>query len=239
MWIDMVYAEIVIPCYNESENINLLFAACSKVVEESDFTINFIFVDNGSTDNSYSLMNKLDNHSDQIKFLHLPVNQGYGGGILAGLRITKAPIIGWTHADLQTPIGDCLIGLNLMDTDYGVVKGIRRGRAQIDRFFSRSMELFESILFGFKLNEINAQPTLIRREFFEGWDDPPKDFSLDLYALVMAEKHNIGIERFSVQFLPRRFGNSKWNLDFKSRIKFIIRVINYSVNLRRVINENL
>jgi type II secretory pathway component GspD/PulD (secretin) len=49
MWIDMVYAEIVIPCYNESENINLLFAACSKVVEKSDFTINFIFVDNGST----------------------------------------------------------------------------------------------------------------------------------------------------------------------------------------------
>ena len=235
----MINAEIIIPCYNESENINLLFMACSEVVKESNFTINFIFVDNGSTDNSYSLMNKLDNHNDHIKFLHLSVNQGYGGGILAGLRITKAPVIGWTHADLQTPIGDCLVGLNLMTSNYGFVKGIRLGRTQIDRFFTKGMELFESILFGFKLNEINAQPTLIRREFFEGWDDPPKDFSLDLYALVMAKKHNIGVNRFSVQFLPRRFGNSKWNLDFKSRIKFITRVINYSVSLRRVINENL
>ena len=163
----MINAEIIIPCYNESENINLLFMACSEVVKESNFTINFIFVDNGSTDDSYSLMNKLDNHNDHIKFLHLSVNQGYGGGILAGLRITKAPVIGWTHADLQTPIGDCLVGLNLMTSNYGFVKGIRLGRTQIDRFFTKGMELFESILFGFKLNEINAQPTLIRREFFE------------------------------------------------------------------------
>jgi len=55
----------------------------------------------------------------------------------------------------------------------------------------------------------------------------------------MAGKHNIEVKRFNVTFLPRQFGNSKWNLGIKSRIKFISRVIKYSFDLKRVINEDL
>lgn len=235
----MICAEIIIPCYNESANLNLLFKECCKVIADSSYTVSFILVDNGSSDNTKNLFAQHSQSHRNIKFLYLPINQGYGGGILAGLQMTQAPIIGWTHADLQTPLADCLTGLNLIDEHYGLVKGVRVGRSMIDKVFSRSMEIFESVLFQFDLKEINAQPTVLKREIFEGWHNPPKDFSLDLYALVMAHKANINTRRINVRFLPRQFGSSKWNLGIKSKIRFIARVIHYSLSLRRAMSENL
>lgn len=101
------------------------------------------------------------------------------------------------------------------------------------------MGIFESFLFTSFLEEVNAQPTLFKRNFYEKWYYPPTDFSLDLYALVMAVKSGLGIKRIKVLFLPRIFGRSKWNDGFKSRVKFIKRTIKYSLELRRTLNENL
>jgi hypothetical protein len=101
------------------------------------------------------------------------------------------------------------------------------------------MGTFESILFGSRLEEVNAQPTLFTKNFFERWENPPTDFSLDLYALVMAVKNGLGIRRINVEFLPRQFGQSNWNIGIKSRIRFIKRTIKYSLELRRSVHENI
>ena len=50
------------------------------------------------------------------------------------------------------------------------------------------MSLFETIYIGKALWDINAQPNIFHRQFFEGWSNPPFDFSLDLYALYMSKK---------------------------------------------------
>jgi hypothetical protein len=101
------------------------------------------------------------------------------------------------------------------------------------------MGIFESILFASRLEEVNAQPTLFNRNFYEEWQDPPTDFSLDLYALVVAVKSGLGIRRIRVHFLPRQFGQSNWNVGLKSRIKFIKRTLKYSYELRKTLYENL
>ena len=48
--------------------------------------------------------------------------------------------------------------------------------------------------------DINAQPTMFHRSFFEKWYKPPKDFSLDLYVYHLALKNKLTIKRFSVYF---------------------------------------
>lgn len=95
------------------------------------------------------------------------------------------------------------------------------------------MEVFESALFGKQLKEINAQPTLFSKRVFESWQHIPNDFSLDLYALVMAQQLNARVARFDVDFLPRIHGSSKWNSGFKSRLRFIKRTLSYSFELKR------
>lgn len=235
----MLVAEIVIPCFNEGKNLKELVSECERVTQLSEYQVGFILVNNGSTDGSDKTFLELVAGVNFIKYVSLTHNQGYGGGILAGLEQASAPIIGWTHADLQTPLADCLTGVRSIQNGEDFAKGRRTGRKAGDKLFSLGMGLFESILFKRRLFEINAQPTIFRTKFLKEWKNPPSDFSLDLYTLVMASKGGVKIARFPVNFLPRRFGESKWNLGFKSRIKFIRRTLSYSFMLRRALNEDL
>jgi glycosyltransferase involved in cell wall biosynthesis len=229
----LISAEIVIPCYNEAESLQRLFDECVHVVETSKNSIGFIIVNNGSIDDTNLVIQRLCSINPLVRFIELSPNRGYGGGILAGLRESTAPTIGWTHADLQTPLTDCLIGLELIRKGNQFVKGTRKGRHWLDQVFSRAMGIFVSLLFMNNLAEVNAQPTLVKREIYQNWSNEPSDFSLDLYALVMAVRSGAKIERFDVDFLPRLHGTSKWNLGYASKIRFIKRTIIYSFKLKR------
>ena len=125
--------------------------------------------------------------------IKLDKNDGYGGGILAGLRVAKGEIIGWTHADLQTNPTDALKALEFFEnsTESIFVKGRRHGRPFLDIFFTICMSFFESLLLRKKMWDINAQPTIFPKNFFNEWSNPPKDFSLDLYAYYLAKKRNL------------------------------------------------
>ena len=235
----MIAAEIVIPCFNEGKNLEKLISECILVAKVSAHQVGFILVNNGSTDGSDEIFLELLADNDFIKYVSLTHNRGYGGGILAGLEQAATSISGWTHADLQTPLADCLVGVRSIQNGEDFVKGRRTGRRAGDKLFSLGMGLFESILFRSRLFEINAQPTIFRTEIVKKWKNPPSDFSLDLYALVMASKGGNKITRFPVKFLPRQFGESKWNFGFRSRVKFIRRTLSYSFVLRRALNEDL
>lgn len=226
--------EIVVPCYNEFENIPNLIAKAKEIVELSDSKINFILVNNGSIDNTQSLFGS--QKTSGIRYLTSPKNLGYGGGILFGIKATSSRFVGWTHADLQTPLEDLLKFLPYLDSNNIFFKGIRKGRNLIDSFLSFGMGIFESLLFQARIKEVNAQPTIFNRNFLETWTSPPLDFSLDLYALVMARKMNLTVKRIEVIFLQRKFGQSKWNFGIKSRFRFICRTILYSFKLRGKIN---
>ncbi|EFL91633.1 glycosyltransferase II [Candidatus Regiella insecticola LSR1] len=141
-------------------------------------------VDNGSTDSTLEILQELLPSSPYCRTVHVEKNQGYGHGILTGLRAAQGEILGWTHADMQTDPLDLLQGLALFE-QYGdniFVKGRRYGRPFIDVMFTVGMSLFETVLLAKPMWDINAQPTLFSRKFFETWDSPPNDFSLDLYA---------------------------------------------------------
>jgi glycosyltransferase involved in cell wall biosynthesis len=229
----MIKVEIVIPCYNEERNLEYLWTECKAVVEESNNEISFIIVNNGSTDNTSHFINSHSGLEMNIRFISVQPNRGYGGGIVAGLQETSTEYIGWTHADLQTPLRDCILAKSFADTGFDFVKGNRTGRPLIDHFFSLGMGILMSLLFQIRLREVNAQPTLMRRTFFMSWVNPPNDFSIDLYSLVMAKKRRLKIARFKVEFLKRLQGESSWNFSLMSRSKFISRTLKYSLKLRR------
>jgi hypothetical protein len=80
--------------------------------------------------------------------------------------------------------------------------------------------------------EINAQPTLFKREFLADWSRPPQDFSLDLYAFIMARRQGMKVARIKVYFLSRIHGHSNWNFGLTSRLKLIRRTLRYAFILR-------
>jgi len=229
---------LVIPCYNEATNIPLVLERCKPLVANPDYEV--ILVDNGSTDQTPNVLEELLPRYDRCRTIRVEKNKGYGFGILSGLRASQATILGWTHADMQTDPVDTIKGLQQFEI-YGdniFVKGLRYGRPFFDNVFTVGMSIFESILLGIPMWDINAQPTMFSRAFFEKWDDAPHDFSLDLYAYCMAHKHQIKVHRFPVEFSQRANGVSSWNINFASKRKFIQRTIDYSLNLRRTLRAN-
>ena len=71
------------------------------------------------------------------------------------------------------------------------------------------------------------------RRSFEAWSAPPGDFSLDLYAYCQARWQGLAVKRFPVYFGQRAHGRSHWNVDWRAKLGFIRRTLDYSIKLRR------
>lgn len=228
---------IVVPCYNEEKNIPLILERFSNVIHRNDVEV--VLVNNGSTDASAQVLEELLPQYSFAKTVLVEVNQGYGYGILQGLKSCNSEFIGWTHADMQTDPKDVLKALEIVE-DYQkehednniYVKGNRKKRPFADTFFTIGMSVFETLYLKKWLYDINAQPNIFSKEFFEAWQNPPHDFSLDLYAFYLAKKKGITIKRFAVLFPERINGESKWNTGLKSKWKFIKRTLDFSKKLK-------
>ena len=230
---------LVIPCYNESPNLELLAIKCERLVKdliEAGIETEIILVNNGSTDSSEQKLRSLAGQFHFIRPISLDKNAGYGGGLLAGLAAAKGEIIAWTHADLQANPSDILPAIELFKTSENknlFIKGKRKGRPLMDRLFTFGMTITSSALLRETLTDVNGQPTIFKREFLDTWEDPPKDFSLDLYTFYHAKVKGLKIQRIPVIFERRKYGSSSWNDGLRSRLKLSIATIRFVLQLRR------
>lgn len=142
---------IVVPCYNEEQNIPLILNRFGEIIKREDIEV--ILVDNGSTDDSALVLAELLPKYAFARTVRVEVNQGYGYGILQGLRQCRGEYIGWTHADMQTDPADILKALEIIEREQGLVfvKGNRKGRPLFDVFFTAGMSLFETFYLHTKL----------------------------------------------------------------------------------------
>jgi polyisoprenyl-phosphate glycosyltransferase len=227
---------IIVPCYNEAKNIPLIFEKFAGIIKRPDIEI--LFVNNGSKDTSQEVFNQMKPKYSFAKVIKIEVNQGYGFGISSGLNEAKGEYIGYMHADMQTDPADSIKALEIIERQPNprncFVKGDRKGRSLLDQFFTIGMSLFETIYLSTKLWDINAQPNIFHRSFFQSIkDNCPKDFSLDLYFLYMAKKKKLNIIRFDVMFPNQIYGSSNWNTGIASKWKFIKRTVQFSMKLKK------
>jgi len=233
----VINLSIVIPCYNESKSLPRLFLACFNACKlRSD--IQFIFVNNGSNDDTQIVLDQLLSQENCTfgKSVNVPINKGYGFGILQGLMVAEGKILSWTHADLQTDPKDVILAYELykveLESNHCIVKGERKGRNLFDNIFTGGMSMISSFFLNQKLWDINAQPKIFHRDFMNHLKNAPYDFSLDLYVLFVANRFNISIKSFYVFFSNREFGEAKGGGTLKGKFKLIKRTIGYINELR-------
>ena len=251
---------IVVPCYNEAGNIPLIIAEFSKLLDANP-GLEVILVDNGSTDNSAEVFKQElpnchpEERSDvrissrnlgdpdvlqaqddsRMTVVRVEENQGYGHGILFGLEHANGKVLAWTHADMQTDPADVLTAYKqykATNDEMCFVKGARKERKLLEAFFSWGMQVLASIVLKTPLEEINAQPKLFSRKFYDLYmkEGAPKDFSLDLYALYHAYR-NCKLITIPVYFNKRIHGEAKGGCSWSGRIKLIQRTLAYIFEL--------
>ena len=231
---------IIIPCYNEEKNIPLIFERISETVEDRK-DIEIILVDNGSTDNSKMVfeaeLQKMN--SSLFNVLTIENNQGYGHGILEGLKKANGETLAWTHADMQTDPNDVLIAYDLFlkNNENVFIKGKRRKRKLLESLFTFGMQLVALFALKTYIDDINAQPKLFSKDFYSKHINTgaPIDFSLDLFALFMAKKNGIDVLQIPVYFGKRMHGEAKGGGSWKTRIKLIKRTFSYIFELKKLL----
>ncbi|HMP51314.1 MAG TPA: glycosyltransferase family 2 protein, partial [Candidatus Melainabacteria bacterium] len=126
---------VVIPVYNEEDNIELLYEKLLLALTACGRTWEVIFIDDGSTDASFEELQKLVNLDHRAKVVKFVKNFGQTAALAAGIDHARGQVIIPMDADLQNDPEDIQRLLDKMDEGYDVVSGWRKDRK--DAFASR------------------------------------------------------------------------------------------------------
>lgn len=233
----MKIISLIIPSYNESENIVELCNRLIKINKKYKY-IEIIIVNNGSTDSTAYILKKHPIYKTKnFKLVKIRKNIGYGNGIIKGIYQAKGEIIAWFHADLQTNPNDvvsCILKYKKkLLKNKTIIKGKRKSRSSFDNLFTYFMSKIVNIVFNVKLEDVNAQPKIFNKKFILQLKNPPKDFSLDLYFLLTAIKCNYKIDQFPIRWGNRFAGVAKGGGNLIGKFKLTYRTFKYIINLKR------
>ena len=118
---------IIVPVYNEEGNIRRLEAELTHFLQISKIPACVLFVNDGSTDGSKSLMEQVCTKNKDFFFLNLEKNGGLSAAMKAGIDNTYSDYVGYIDADLQTSPEDFNLLIDHLGA-YEMVMGIRTGR---------------------------------------------------------------------------------------------------------------
>lgn len=227
---------IVVPCYNEAGNLPGLIDRFRTLIADRP-AVEVVLVNNGSTDDSAAVFAVRLRPGERVRVVNVPVNRGYGYGIMTGLRAARGRFLAWTHADLQTDPADVLTAYDLVrrqpDAEKCFVRGRRVGRPAFDRLFTAGMSVVATSLLRSPLRDINAQPKLFPRAFLHDLTNPPDDFSLDVYALYTANRKGYRVLEVPVRFGKRKVGEAKGGGSLKGKYRLTKRTFGFLVALRK------
>ncbi len=224
---------VVIPCYNEAENLPLLLRRYQEVWP--DYPAELILVNNGSQDDSAQVLRKLLPHYSFAHQVEVDKNQGYGHGIWQGIARARGTSIAFSHADMQCDAADVFQAFERLRSSDApskcLVKGRRKGRDLGSRFVTQAMSLIATTVLRRPLSDINAQPKVFPRSLLEHLTDPPIGFEFDLYVLYQAKRAGYRELQIPVVFAERAHGESKWAFSFCSRWRTMLQVLRYIIRL--------
>ena len=137
---------LVIPIYNEEENITEMYRRLHHVMEQLDGDVELILIDDGSRDRSLNMMRELHHRDNRVHYLSLARNFGHQIAVTAGLNFVQGKCIIVMDADLQDPPELILTMIEKWHQGYQVVYAQRISRQQESRLKRLTAYLFYRIL---------------------------------------------------------------------------------------------
>ncbi len=204
---------IVIPVYNEEDNLPLLHRALHEGLANCRYPWEVVLVDDGSTDNSAAVLEQLAQEDpEHVRVVFLRRNFGQTAAIAAGIDHAQGDIIVLMDADLQNDPADIPMLVNKLEEGYDVVSGWRKDRK--DPYLTRVLpshlaNALISWVTGVHLHDYGCTLKAYRREVLEG-------FRLygEMHRFIPAYAASVGarMTEVPVRHHPRKFGKSKYGL---------------------------
>ncbi len=123
----MIEFTIIVPVYNEEDNLERVEKELLEFIEMASKKTGVLFVNDGSTDSSQSLIEAICSRNEVFHFINFKENKGLSAAIKAGFDTVESPLLGYIDSDLQTSPKDFNILLDKID-EYDLVTGVRANR---------------------------------------------------------------------------------------------------------------
>lgn len=205
---------VVVPLYNEEESLPELMQWIDRVAHENNLSYEVIFIDDGSTDNSWSVVERLKEQYSTIKGISFLRNYGKSAALYEGFKAAQGEVVFTMDADLQdSPNEIPEMRRMILEEGYDLVSGWKRKRYDPigKRWPSKFFNFTARIASGIKLHDFNCGLKAYRRKVVK---------SIEVYGemhryIPILAKH-AGFKRIGekvVEHHERKYGVSKFGLE--------------------------
>ncbi len=202
---------IVIPCYNEEGNIEILFNQINNIL--FDTNIEYIFVDDNSNDNTLSIIEKLSKNNFNVKYLSFSRNFGHQSALRAGLEYATGDCVISMDADLQHPPELLKTLISKWKEGYDIVYTIRKDVENVSIFKKTTSNFFYKLinsLSDVEINQGSADFRLLDKRIVQVLITNITEYHLFYRGLISW----IGYKQIGIEYIPnKRFsGKSKYSI---------------------------
>lgn len=227
----MMTIGLSIPMYNEEGSAELVLHQIMYVLREANISFYLAVVNNGSEDATGSIIDNLSAHFSQIIPIHFPVNQGYGGGIQAGMRALEPldiDMIGWMWGDGQI-LPDVLPKLvSAIESGADIAKTKRVSRE--DGFKRQIVSKCYAIMLRTtknRLSDLNGCPKIFSMQCWKALQVGSVDWFIDAEAMLKAQQQECTIHEEDVTMQRRLHNKSKVNV--RTWIEFVVNIAKWNI----------
>lgn len=201
---------IVVPVYNEEESLEAFYAELMRVLPSLSKEYEIIFVDDGSFDNSLTILKSFAHKNNHIRIFSFRYNMGKAEALTFGFQKAKGDYIVTLDADLQDQPSEIYKLLKKAKTGIAVVCGWRKNRRDASKMkiISKSFNRIMDKVFGLKIHDYNCGLKVYTQ-------DAAKSLrlygSLHRFIPVFVTDQGFSIDEVAVRHEPRKFGVSKYS----------------------------
>jgi len=209
---------LVIPVYNEEDNVRILHDRIRTVLEQLGKSYEIIFVDDGSQDRTFSILEEIHRENPRLKVIKFRGNFGQSAAMAAGFEAAKGEFVFAMDGDLQNDPKDIPRLLEKLEEGYDVVSGWRKNRQDkliIRKVPSRIANRLICKVTGVKLHDTGCSLKVFRSEIIK---------RINLYGELhrfipaLAKIEGAQITEMAVSHHARKFGKSKYNITRTFRV---------------------
>lgn len=206
---------IIVPSYNEAESLPKLYEWIEKVMRENNFSYEVIFVDDGSTDGSWLVIEELQHKSSTVRGIKFRHNYGKSPALHCGFREAGGEVVITMDADLQdSPEEIPELYHMLIDGNYDLISGWKQKRYDSRLTKNLPSKLYNSTarkVTGLKLHDMNCGLKAYRNEVVKNIE-----VYGDMHRYIPYLAKNAGFTRIGekvVQHRKREYGQSKFGMN--------------------------
>lgn len=202
---------VVIPVYNEEENIDPLWQELSAQMESVGKPWEVLFIDDASTDTSPAMLDKLAAEDSRVRVIHHKLNSGESAAQATGFRFAKGTLLITMDADQQNDPVDIPALLGALHDEIACVCGVRRIRQDdwVKRFSSRTANRFRNTITGDKISDAGCTYRVIRRSAVQ---EVPVFNGMHRFLPTMLRAQGYQVVELLVNHRPRVKGVSKYGV---------------------------